>query len=77
MEKKKMIEKIIIALNGEIERLIRDHKKKMARVEKCQEPDSRAYYTHHAKMISDMIKHYKDLINFLEQNRIQLQKPAE
>lgn len=69
-----MIEKVILALNGEIERLIRDHTKKLARVEKCQEPDSRAYYTHHAKMISDRIKHYKNLINFLEQNKNKLQE---
>lgn len=64
-----MIEKVIIALNGEIERLMRDHAKKTARADKVKDnPDSYTYYAKHAKMIADRIKHYKDLINFLEQN---------
>ena len=65
-----MIEKIIIALNGEIERLIRDHTKKMARADKVKDnPESYEYYAKHARMIADRIKHYKELINFLEKNQ--------
>ena len=63
-----MIEKVIIALKGEIERLIRDHTKKMARADKVKDnPESYEYYAKHAKLIADRIKHYKELINFLEQ----------
>ena len=65
-----MIEKVIIALNGEIERLIRDHTKKMARADKVKDnSESYDYYAKHAKMIADRIKHYKELINFLEKNQ--------
>lgn len=62
-----MIEKVIIALNGEIDRLIKDHGKKIARAEKSNgNQDHYDYYIKHANLISDRIKHYKELINYLE-----------
>lgn len=62
-----MIEKVIIALNGEISRLIKDHGKKISRADKAAgNKEHHAYYMKHANLISDRIKHYKDLVNYLE-----------
>ncbi len=67
-----MIEKVINALKGEIVRMEKQLAKKLARVEKVkQNPESSAYYSKQAKLVSEKIADYQKLISSLEKEMTQ------